>query len=134
VRVKPHLDIEQDGAKYNVSYHKPETILPAVTSKAKLMAALEHYANPFIKLRTPDSVFARRHYVERVRPALRWFCKIYHVNVPSWLEGNAHYDEIPPEEHKDLFGDKPLKVREFEEWETQPHDADAEGPNANPVG
>lgn len=116
---EPHLNLTKKGNRYSFTYHKPESILPSIKSKEDLKAALDYYAHPFIKSTSHDSTFSRRHVVEKVRPALRWFCKKYGENVPSWLEGNRHYDEIPKEEHEALFGEGPLKVREFEEFKSE---------------
>lgn len=120
MRAKPHLDLQQDGARWKFDYRTPESILPHVKNKDALLKTLAYHSNPFIKHHTLDSPLSRRHHVEKVRPAMRWFCKKYGVNVPSWLEGNMHYDELPPDEHEELFGKEPLKVREFEEWQTEP--------------
>jgi hypothetical protein len=119
-RAKPHLELKQNGARWSFDYRTPESILPKVRNKEDLLATMQGHANPFIKMHTVDSPEARRHHVEKVRPAMRWFCKKFGVNIPSWLEGNAHYDELPKEESESLFGEGPLKTREFEEWSTTP--------------
>lgn len=128
MRPKPHLDLKKNGARWTVDYRTPELVLPNIKSKMDLMHALEYHSNPHIKMHTPDDPKARRHHVENVRPALRWFCKKFGVNIPSWLEGNMHYDEISPEHSEHLFGTGPLKVRDYEEWSQQPENP--EGPSA----
>lgn len=121
MKARAHLDLQRAENLWKVQYHTPELTLPRCTSKVSLESLLQHYANPHIRLIVPDSVFARRFYVERVRPALRWFCKKYGVSTPSWLNGNAHYDELPPEQFAEYFGEGgPLKVREFEEQQVVP--------------
>lgn len=117
---KPHLNLEKKGARFQFEYHAPDNILPHVTSKESLEKALDWYSNPFLKLRSPDDVKARRRYVEKVRPALRWFCKKFAVNVPGWLVGNGPYDELPKEEFAMMFGEGPFKVREYEELSKAP--------------
>lgn len=113
---KPLLRLRHHQENKFVEIHTPEHVLPHITSKARLLDVLKWYDHPFMKNRVPDSPTARRHHVELSRPALRWFCKKYGVEIPGWLKGNAHYDKMSPEEHADYFGDGgPLKVREFEE-------------------
>ena len=113
---KPQLRLRRAGENKLLEMHTPERVLPKITSKEKLLGVLDWYSYPFIRHRVPDSPDARRRYVELVRPALRWFCKKYGVEVPKWLEGNAHYDQLDPEEHEEMFGNGgPLNAREFEE-------------------
>lgn len=130
MRAKPHLDLKKDGARWKVDYRTPESVLPRIKTKEDLLHLLEFHANPHIKLHTPDSPRARRHHVEVQRPAMRWLCKKFGVNIPSWLEGNMHYDEMEPEHFKELFGEGPLKVREYEEWPTKPANSEGDGANA----
>lgn len=89
-----------------------------VRSKRDLDRALEHYRHPFPMMEGsehPKNVHAMRYMIERVFPALRWFCRVYNEDVPSWLEGNGWADGISTEDHKRFFGEKPLDVREFKE-------------------
>lgn len=116
---RAHLDLKKNGAKWSFDYRTPESVLPGVASKEDLVHSLNYHSNPHIKMHTPDSPEARRYHVEKTRPALRWFCKKFGVNAPAWLEGNMHYDEIEPELFKELFGEGPFNVREFEERQTQ---------------
>lgn len=122
---KPHLVMKKQGERHLWEYRKPESILK-IRTKEQLLATLDHFSKPFIKHTVPDSPLARRRYVEQVRPALRWFCKKFGVNIPSWLQGNAHYDQLSPEEHEQSFGKEPLNVREFEELQQEPADAGTE--------
>lgn len=124
MRPQAHLELKKapGSARWTFDYRTPESIYPSVRSKNALMHELEFHSNPHIKMHTPDDPKARRFHVEKQRPALRWFCKKYGVSIPSWLEGNMHYDELPPEKSAELFGEGPLKVQEFEEWQSQPHE------------
>lgn len=106
---------ETNARAHDFHYYTPEDVMPGVKDRKALETALKWYANPFIRKHTPDSTFARRRYVEKVRPTLRWYCKKFGVNVPAWLKGNGHYDKLGPEEHEAFFGKDPLDVREFEE-------------------
>ena len=120
MKAKAHLDLSKDKeGQWSFQYHTPETVYPRIRSKAALEKELEWHSHPFIKMRTPDSPAARRYHVERQRPALRFLCRKYGVEIPSWLKGNKHYDTLPPEEHEELFGKGKLKVREYTPHETQ---------------
>lgn len=120
MRAKPHLRLDKTGARFTFDYTTPEKILPHVKTKEDLEKTLEWYSHPFLKLRVPGGPANRKRYMEKVRPALRWFCKKFGVNIPSWLDGNGVHGELPPEEQKELFGEEPLDVREFEEWQQEP--------------
>lgn len=127
MKAKAHLDLSKDeNGQWSMKYHTPERVFPRLKSKEALEGELEFHSNPFIKMHTPDNVSARRYHVERQRPALRWFCKKYGVECPPWLEGNMHYDSLPPDQFKELFGEDKLKVREYEPMET------AEASDASP--
>ncbi len=126
---KPHIVTTKVGERNHVEYVKPEAIVK-VRSKRELEKLLEWYSYPFIKHRVPDNPKARRRYVERVRPALRWFCAKFEVPVPEWLKGNAHYEDMAPDEFEDFFGPGPFRVREFEPFTQKPEDQG--GQNAGP--
>lgn len=121
---KPVIKLTKVGERWHMKHLVPDKIVKC-RSKDELKRLLDWYSYPFIAHRVPDNVAARRRYVEEVRPALRWFCKKYGEKVPTWLEGNGHYDELPPEEREKLFGAEPFKVREFEEY------SQSEGPDAD---
>lgn len=84
-----------------------------IKSKEELKAQLDHYANPLLKMTLPDSKFARLHYVEKIRPALRFYCKKFGVTVPHWLQADSFYTDKPVEEKMDLFGTDKLHIVEF---------------------
>lgn len=115
---KPHIRAKKrDGSDRSfVEYVKPETVLKCTTKK-QLQKYLDWYSYPFIKNRVPDEKSARRQYVEKVRPALRWYCKKFGVDVPEWLKSNGGYDKLSPEDHEQHFGKDPLDVREFQEMD-----------------
>jgi len=79
----------------------------------ELKHQLEHYSHPFLKHLVPKTTFARRFHVERVRPALRYYCNKFQVKVPPWLASDAYYLELPDDEKLDMFGTTELHVREF---------------------
>jgi hypothetical protein len=90
-----------------------------VRSKKDLEAALEHFSHPFPGLggsSHPKNPHAMRYMVEWVFPALRWFCKVYSVAVPKWLEGKGWAEGMDVADHKRIFGnDKPLRVKDWKE-------------------
>lgn len=111
---RPVAILKPVGENVTYQYRHPSNIIKC-RSKEELAHLLDWYSCPFIKQRLPDSLVARRRFVEQVRPALRWFCKRYHVDVPGWLKGNAHYEDMAGDEAKDFFGDGPLQVFEFDQ-------------------
>lgn len=111
---KPVAVLKPVGENKTFEYRHPDKIVTC-RNKEELQKLLDWYSYPFIKMRLPDDPRARRRYVEQVRPALRWFCKKFHVDTPAWLQGNAHYDSMEPEELEDFFGPGDLQVFEFDE-------------------
>ena len=84
-----------------------------IHSKEELMAQLDQYSKPFIRHVVVDSKFARKHYLEKVRPALRYYCKKFDVEVPAWLKDDSYYHNLPNEEKEQLFGTAKPARREF---------------------
>jgi len=111
---RPVAILKPVGDNFSFQYRHPDKILKC-RSKEELQHLLDWYSYPFIKMRVPDLPVARRRYVEEVRPALRWFCKRYQMDIPEWLKGNAHYEDMPKEEFSDFFGEGDLQVHEFDE-------------------
>lgn len=89
----------------------PENVLE-VNNKVDLQHYLDFYRRPMIALYI-ETEFARRYYVERIRPVLRFYCEYYEVEVPAWLKDDSHYKEMDPAQLKKLFGDRPLEYRRF---------------------
>lgn len=85
-----------------------------IHSKEELRAQLEHYSKPFIKhVVQPNTAFARKHYVEKIRPALRFYCKKFGVKVPEWLVNDDYFKNLDDSEKQELFGTTELSHREF---------------------
>lgn len=80
----------------------------------ELKAQLKHYGRPFIKLQLPDTTFARKFYVEKVRPALRYYCMKFSVSIPDWLKDDHYFENLPDSEKKSLFGTTDLSIKEFQ--------------------
>lgn len=97
--------------------HVPRVTTPAmvlhVPDKNELQELLKMYGHPFIKHVTPDDPFARRWHVEKVRPALRFYCQKFGVTVPDYLKNDDHWKNLPDEEKQELFGTTKLRIREF---------------------
>ena len=87
---------------------RPDQILH-ITDKQELDAQLEHYSRPFLTHLLPDTTFARRHHLLYVRPALRYYCARFGVKVPSWLENDDAYEQLPDDEKVKLFGTTKLR-------------------------
>jgi len=102
-----------DGTK-GVEVHTPEKVLP-IYNKEELEAQLKHYAKILSSLHTANSIAARRKYVELIRPALRYYCKKYNVDVPGWLKTDDYYTKtMSVAERQKQFGMAPLRIGEFQ--------------------
>lgn len=91
---------------------RPTDVL-TILDKRELHAQLDHYATPFIKLTSPDSTAARKWYVEKVRPALRYYCIKFGVKIPEWLKNEDYFKRMSDKEKQDYFGTTKLSFREF---------------------
>lgn len=122
-----------DGSK-GVEVHTPLTVLP-VYNRDELKYQLQHYAKLLTHLTTVDSVEARRHYVELIRPALRYYCKKFQVETPEWLKSDDYYTKVlSASERQRMFGLKPLRIGEFQKLKpipgAEPARLNGEEPNA----
>jgi hypothetical protein len=65
-----------------------------------------------------------------VRPALRYWCAKYGVDVPSWLQTDDYFTkQLGPEEKMEMFGTTKLIIKEFRPWKDvpMPGEDDAQG-------
>lgn len=116
-----------DGKK-GVEVLTPSSVLP-VHNVEELESQLHHYSKVFMTITTVDSVPARRHYVEQIRPALRYYCKKFGVHAPSWLKTDDYYlNHLSVAERHKMFGLKPLRIGEFQKVKP------LEGGSSHPVG
>lgn len=107
------LKSRSDGKK-GIEVLTPMQVLP-VHDADELKAQLRHYAQLLLSRTTVDSIDARRHYMEQIRPALRYFCKKYGVEAPDWLKTDDYYlNTMSVQERHKLFGLKPLRIGEFQ--------------------
>lgn len=110
--------IQGKGGKEYPRFVYPHQVI-RIRSKADLEKELEHYSHPFPAMdgatATPKTVHARRHLVEWIYPALRWFCKVYHHPIPKWLSSHNYIHALSNEEIEKYFGKDKLRVQEFKE-------------------
>lgn len=90
----------------------------------ELKAQLKHYSKGaggplFIRNLLPPQQDVRsmqlvaRNYVEYVRPALRFYCNKYGVDIPDWLKTDNVYTTMAKQDMLSLFGVTELSSREF---------------------
>ena len=101
----------RDGGK-DIRATKPRDVVD-IRSKDELEEQLQHYKKPFVAHVVKATVFAQRHYVEWIRPALRFYCKLYKTDVPAWLKDDSFYLSMKDDQRRRLFGQKPLRIHEF---------------------
>lgn len=107
--MKPMM--KQDGSQgLQVVY--PHDILDIHDDK-KLKGLLDYYSNPMFSSVVGDSPRSRLFYVEKIRPALRYFCKRYGVDIPDWLEKDDEFTGLPQKEKVKLFGTADIPIVEF---------------------
>lgn len=89
-----------------------------VSSEKQLKLELKEHSHPFPMMDgsvTPKNRHAMRHHVEWICPTLRWYCKVYGVEVPPWLKKQAWVETTSKKEHKKFFGSEPLNIVEWAE-------------------
>ena len=113
-----HAIFSIEESRSSPSGKQPTVTLPSdvlrVRNRDDLHGQLNWYGIPLWKNRVPDTEFAHRWFVERIRPALRYYCKKYSVPVPDWLKSDDLFIEMPEEEKIKLFGPGKLRIREFQ--------------------
>jgi hypothetical protein len=124
---QPHI-VKKGGKVISITLYKPEDIVPGIESADDLAKAMDFFKHPFVFQRIPPTKHARRWFVVKVRPALRWFCKMYQQDVPPWLNGNGIYDAMSPEERQEIFGQPELTVQEFDDDDAPPPEEEGEEP------
>ncbi len=101
----------KDGSK-GVEAWSPEKVVEIHTHE-ELEAQLAHYSK-LLSQSLPDDSSTRRHHVELVRPALRFYCKKFGVEPPKWLAKDDYYtDHLKDSDRKRIFGEGPLRIGEF---------------------
>jgi len=90
----------------------PASVL-VVLGREDLEQKLAAFADPVRNKVVRNAPKDRRWYVEKILPALRFYCDKYDVEQPSWLVGNNHWEGMPRDEQERLFGPGDLRFREF---------------------
>jgi hypothetical protein len=106
------LEIDDDGGDPVLHALTPASVL-VVLGADDLREKLDAFSDPIRNGVVRNTPRGRRWYVEKILPALRFYCAKYDVEVPSWLVGNNHWKGMPPEEQEHLFGSGELRFREF---------------------
>lgn len=102
----------KDGSK-GVEAWSPEKVVE-IHTHAELEAQLKHYSKLLSSQTLTDSKSVRRHHVELVRPALRYYCKKFSTTVPKWLAKDDYYTEhLKDRDRTRMFGEGPLRIGEF---------------------
>lgn len=105
------LDVDDDVNGPVIHALTPSSVM-VVHDADDLQRKLEQFEDPHSDA-IPKSKEGRRWYVERVRPALRFYCKRYGVDVPDWLSSDEQWEVMSEEEKLAKFGRTDLKVRDF---------------------
>lgn len=105
------LDIvEEEGGGIHVT--TPSSVL-MIHNADELSERLQAFSDPIKNKVIKNTAKDRRWYVEKILPALRFYCDRFDVEQPDWLSTNGHWDRMSDEEKQQLFGPAPLKMREF---------------------
>lgn len=106
------IDVVSDAGGPALHVATPASVL-VVRDADDLRAKLSAYSDPVKNKVVKNTAKDRRWYVEKVQPALRYYCDRFEVDVPDWLATNGHWERMSDEEKEKLFGPEPLKLREF---------------------
>jgi len=82
-------------------------------NKDELEETLAFYSRPMIDDMVKPSKSNRLYYIQRIRPALRYFCKKYGVTIPKALEGNGRWEDYEPQTKLKIFGVQDFRTLEF---------------------
>ena len=102
------LDIGNDG----LHVITPASVL-MIHDANELTERLEAFSDPIKNKVIKNTPKDRRWYVEKILPALRFYCDRLGVEKPGWLATNGHWERMDDEEKVHLFGSDPLVLREF---------------------
>lgn len=111
---------------YSIKAHTPQHILPSCGDAEELRSLLEHYAHPTLTEVIPGGMDVqgqanRRYYLEWIRPALRYYCNKYGVDIPKWLKNDQFYHLMSRTEKIRMFGTDQLAAsREFKKMTLPP--------------
>lgn len=103
------------GEKPTLMMLTPSMVLH-VPDRDELEHQLEYYNTLFISQVGAQEPQARRWYVEHMRPCLRYWCHKFGKEIPSWLENEETYTEMPDDQKQELFGTTELEIQEFRKF------------------
>lgn len=106
------LEIDDAGDGPSLHVLTPASVL-VVLDADDLERKLAAFSDPVASGVVRNSPRGRRWYVEKILPALRYYCGKYDVDVPGWLQSNDHWEEMSEDELEHLFGPGELRLREF---------------------
>jgi hypothetical protein len=106
------LDILNDDGEPTLHVTTPASVF-VISDPETLQQRLDEFSDPIKNKAIKNTLKDRRRYVEKILPALRFYCNRLGVAIPDWLATNGHWERMEDEEKQRLFGDEPLKLREF---------------------
>jgi hypothetical protein len=132
-----HVDFstDEEGKIHKAKPSFPHTYVK-VKNKHDLDSLLEYFGHHVMwQELVPPKPWARRNFVERIRPSLRFYCEKYQVPIPGWLapETDKKFTELPASKQQELFGKDQIKVVEFKKMEPPPIIPDRANPQQKPA-
>lgn len=106
------LEIDDGPAGPSLHALTPASVL-VVLDEDDLEEKLAAFSDPIRNGVVRNAPRDRRWYVEKILPALRYYCGKYEVDVPGWLANNDHWEGMPEDQQERLFGPGELRLREF---------------------
>jgi len=106
------LDLVDDGGEPALHVTTPASVL-VISDADVLQEKLAAFSDPVKNKVVSNTAKARRWYVEKTLPALRYYCDRFGVQQPDWLSTNGHWERMTDEDKTRLFGPDPLKLRDF---------------------
>lgn len=107
------LEIDDSADESVISVLTPYSVI-VVTSVDDLERKLRDFADP-IPGAVKNTRRGRRWYVEKILPALRYFCRKYQVDPPDWLADVGRWRDLSKGDSERLFGPGELRLREFQQ-------------------
>lgn len=108
------LEIDDDGGEPALRVTTPAAVL-VVLSADDLASKLVQFSDPVANGVVRNSRHGRRWYVEKILPALRFYCAKFGAAVPDWLADTDRWVDLPDEDKDLLFGPGDLRLREFQQ-------------------
>ena len=106
------LEIDDAGDGPSLHVLTPASVL-VVLDEDDLESKLAAFSDPIANGVVRNSPRGRRWYVEKILPALRYYCDKYEVDVPDWLASDNHWKSMAGAEQVLLLVLGKLRLREF---------------------